>query len=223
MGKNKLAQFADMEKFHNVLQPKIEDITNNAHPLQNSWKEHFGNSNPIVLELGCGKGEYVVGLARQNPNINYIGVDIKGARMWRGAKTAIEEGLPNVAFLRTRIDFIERFFGVNEVHGIWLTFSDPQILKPKKRLTSSLFINRYRSFLTADAIINVKTDSRLLYNFTHEQIDEHGYRKLEFGHDVYNHPENISEATQEALSIKTHYESIWLRKGFNINYISFQL
>ncbi len=223
MGKNKLAQFAEMEVFPNVIQPKIEDITNNEHTILGNWSEHFGNNNPIVLELGCGKGEYVVGLARKNPNINYVGVDIKGARMWRGAKTCMDDGIKNVAFLRTRIDFIERFFGTNEVAGIWLTFSDPQPLKPKKRLTSPLFISRYRKFLMPNASIHVKTDSRLFYNYTQEQIEENNFKRLESSHHVYGANNGLSDQTNRIMEIKTHYEKMWLKKGFNINYVSFQL
>ena len=167
MGKGKLAKFADMETFSNVFQYPFS--TYEAHPftMQGHWRdEYFGNNNPIVLELGCGKGEYAVELARNYPDKNFIGVDIKGARMWTGASQALNEGLKNVAFLRTNIEIIDRFFAKDEVEEIWLTFSDPQMKNPRKRLTSTYFMERYRRFQTDGGTIHQKTDSNFLFTYT---------------------------------------------------------
>lgn len=160
MGKGKLAKFADMERYENVFQYPYSVIDDVPFDMKGRWREiYFHNDNPIVVELGCGKGEYAVGLARMFPGINFIGVDIKGARMWTGATQAINEGLKNVAFLRTNIEIIDRFFAPDEVQEIWLTFSDPQMKNPRKRLTSTYFMERYRRFLVDRGIIHLKTDS----------------------------------------------------------------
>ena len=167
MGKGKLAKFAEMETFNNVFQYPYSVIDNVPFEMKGKWREEFfKNDNPIVLELGCGKGEYAVGMARMFPNINFIGVDIKGARMWTGAKAAIEEGLSNVAFLRTNIEIIDRFFADGEVQEIWLTFSDPQMKNERKRLTSTYFMERYRRFLVDGGLIHLKTDSNFLFTYT---------------------------------------------------------
>jgi len=171
--KKKLQRFADISSMDWVIEPTMEDIKDGTFPLKGKWhKEVFKNDNPIVLELGCGKGEYAVGLGKKYPDKNFIGVDIKGARIWYGANTVREEKLENIAFLRTRIDFIEAFFDENEIDEIWLTFSDPQRKRPRKRLTSRLFIGRYMKFLKKGGIIHLKTDSDLLFESTLEQREE---------------------------------------------------
>ncbi len=225
MGKKKLIRFKDIATMDYVVEPTMEDIKNDAFPLKGKWREElFKNDHPIILELGCGKGEYAVGLGKKYPQNNYLGVDIKGARIWYGANTVREEGLKNIGFLRTRIDFIEAFFGENEIDEIWLTFSDPQIRKPRKRLTSKLFIDRYRKFLKPGGIIHVKTDSSWLFASTLEQIDQHGYHLLEKTWDLYGEmPENLDADTREILGIRTHYEQIFSDKGFDIKYLKFKL
>lgn len=194
-------------------------------PLKGKWKsDYFKNDNPIVLELGCGKGEYCIGLAQHYPEKNFIGVDIKGARMWVGAHQALEFGLDNIAFLRTRIELIEHYFATNEIDEIWLTFSDPQPRKPRKRLSSRPFINRYRNFLKSDGIIHLKTDSDLLYESTLEEIETHHYPMIENAPDLYGGYSNQLDAqTKEILHIKTHYEQIFATKGNIIKYCSFKM
>jgi len=172
VGKDKLRRFAAIKEFKNVFEP----VMNQVSDLRGKWRSDvFKNENPIVLELGCGKGEYSVGLGKQYPDKNFIGVDLKGNRIYIGAKEALELNLENVVFLRTRIDFITNFFAENEVDEIWLTFSDPQPKKPNKRLSSQPFVNRYRQFLKKDGIVHMKTDSDLLFEYTQEQIEEHKY------------------------------------------------
>ena len=167
MGKGKLAKFADMERYENVFQYPFSVVDDVPFEMKGHWREqYFHNDHPIVLELGCGKGEYTVGLAKLFPDINFIGVDIKGARMWTGATQALNEGLKNVAFLRTNIEIIDRFFATDEVQEIWLTFSDPQMKNPRKRLTSTYFLERYRRFLVNGGIIHLKTDSNFLFTYT---------------------------------------------------------
>lgn len=225
MGKKKLIRFKDIASMDFVVEPTMEDIKKDTFPLKGKWRtELFKNEHPIILELGCGKGEYAVGLGKKYPQNNYIGVDIKGARIWYGANTVREEGIRNIGFLRTRIDFIEAFFGENEIDEIWLTFSDPQIRKPRKRLTSKLFIDRYRKFLKPGGIIHVKTDSSWLFASTLEQIDLHNYQLLEKTWDLYGEmPENLDADTREILGIRTHYEQIFSDKGFDIKYLKFKL
>ena len=172
MGKGKLAKFAEMETFRNVFQYPYSVVDNIPFKMKGHWREeYFHNDHPIVLELGCGKGEYTVGLGSRYPEKNFIGVDIKGARMWTGAKQALEEGLSNVAFLRTSIEIIDRFFDTDEVQEIWLTFSDPQMKNPRKRLTSTYFMERYRHFLIDQGMIHLKTDSNFLFTYTSYMID----------------------------------------------------
>ena len=221
MGKNKLKRFAAVKDFKNFYEPVIEE----PFALKGKWRsEHFKNDNPIVLELGCGKGEYSVGLGRFYPNKNFIGIDIKGSRMFVGAEQALEEGLNNVAFLRTRIDFILDYFGENEIDEIWLTFSDPQPKKPRKRLTSPLFIERYRKVLKPGGIIHLKTDSDILFEYTEVQIKEQNYDCLELTWDLYGDlPENLDPVTREIFHIKTHYEELFTSRGATIKYCKFRI
>jgi tRNA (guanine-N7-)-methyltransferase len=221
MAKNKLKKFAAVKEFPNFYEPVLkEDFS-----LKGKWNEnHFKNQNPIVLELGCGKGEYSVGLGRHFPNKNFIGIDIKGARMFVGAEEALDEDLTNVAFLRTKIDFIEDYFDKDEVDEIWLTFSDPQPKKPRKRLTSPLFIERYRKILKSGGIIHLKTDSDVLFEYTEEQIAENKYECLEFTWDLYGEmPSNLDEKTRDIFHIKTHYEKLFTSKGATIKYCKFRI
>lgn len=216
--KNKLARWRELATFSNVIQPESINF-GESYWLKGCWnREIFGNSNPIVLELGCGKGEYTVGLARRYADKNFIGIDIKGARMWRGAKTANEEQIPNVAFLRTRIEFIESFFAKDEVSEVWITFPDPFIgnNNPNRRLTSPVFLNRYRSFLAENAVIHLKTDCRELYDYTLDIVERNSLSKLAATTNLYS-----DYAGNDILSIRTYYESIFLAKGIKINYLSF--
>ena len=223
MGKGKLAKFADMATYPNVFQYPYGALEHTDFPLQGRWhEEFFHNQNPIVLELGCGKGEYTVGLAKLYPQMNFIGVDIKGARMWTGATQSINEGLPNVAFLRTNIEIIDRFFSEGEVNEIWLTFSDPQMKNPRKRLTSSWFLNRYRHFLIDGGIVHLKTDSNFLFTYTTYLVERNQLPVLEKTDDLY-HSSHLSPLTSHILSIQTYYESMWIARGLNIKYLKFQL
>jgi tRNA (guanine-N7-)-methyltransferase len=221
MGKDKLRRFALMEEFSNVFQPAVGGL----FPMKGKWREeYFKNDNPIVLELGCGKGEYSVGLAKHFPNKNFIGVDIKGARMFIGAKEALELNMDNVAFLRTRIDFITDYFAEGEVDEIWLTFSDPQPKKPRKRLSSPLFIGRYRQILKSGGVVHMKTDSDILFEYTEEQIKENNYENLELTWDLYGSlPETIDPQTRDIFHIKTHYEKLFTAKGSVIKYCRFRI
>jgi len=221
VGKNKLARWTELTSFDNVIQPEIADVSGKDHPIKGRWnKEIFKNENPVVLELGCGKGEYSIGLSIRFPDKNYIGVDIKGARMWRGAKTSNEEKLPNVAFLRTRIEFINSFFTTDEVDEIWITFPDPHPGRrnSNKRLTSPWYLNSYRQFLINKGIIHLKTDNTELFNFTKSIVNHNNLEVLFATSDLYS--ENLPD---DILSIKTHYEKIFLTARLKINYISFRL
>jgi len=223
MGKGKLEKFAELETFKNVFQYPFSVIQDIPFEMKGLWgKEYFHNDNPIVLELGCGKGEYTVELARLYPEKNFIGVDIKGARLWTGAKMALEEGLSNVAFLRTNIELIDRFFGVDEVEEIWLTFSDPQMKNPRKRLSSTYYLERYRHFLIDGGIIHIKTDSNFLFTYTSLLIEKNSLPVQLRTEDLY-HMESLDEETMKILSIQTYYESMWLERGLNIRYLRFQL
>jgi tRNA (guanine-N7-)-methyltransferase len=191
--------------------------------MKGHWREqYFHNDHPIVLELGCGKGEYTVELAKLYPDINFIGVDIKGARMWTGATQALHEGLKNVAFLRTNIEIIERFFSENEVQEIWLTFSDPQMKNPRKRLTSTYFMERYRKFLVDGGIIHLKTDSNFLFTYTTYMVEHNHLPVLLSTRDLYSEDSENSEYS-EAASIQTYYESMWIARGLNIKYMKWRL
>ncbi len=221
MGKDKLRKFAENETFTCLVQPDNETMLAGDHPLKGHWNsEIFHNSNPIVLELGCGKGEYTIALAQRNPDINYIGVDIKGARLWKGAKFATEHNMPNVAFLRTRIDFIKAIFGENEVSEIWVTFADPQPKRPNKRLTSPIFLDRYRTFMKHDGIVNLKTDSLLLHEYTVEVANEQGLEIIEQNADIYG-TGRVTE--DDILNVKTFYEQQFLAQGKPITYMAFRL
>ncbi len=218
--KNKLQHFAENRTFEHLLQYTYEEIIQ-GFPVKGKWhQDFFKNSNPIVVELGCGKGEYTVELARKFQKKNFIGVDVKGARMWHGLKTSLKEGLKNVAFIRTRIDLIEYFFDIEEIDEIWITFPDPQIKanREKKRLTSPRFLNRYKTFLKPDGIIHLKTDALLLYDYTLEVIDEQGYQLLYANEDIYH-----SNIKNEITEIQTFYEKKWLAYDTPIKYIRFKL
>lgn len=219
MGKGKLEKFAEMATFSNVLQPSFEEVFQKDFHLKGKWNtDFFIKEQPITLELGCGKGEYTVGLAKLYPERNFMGIDIKGSRIWRGAKTTQEQKLKNVGFLRTRIDFIESFFSTHEIHEIWITFPDPQLKKNLKKLTSSRFLNRYRKILQKDGYINLKTDSAELFHYTHTLIKHNNLPLIFASEDLY-----ASDYENELLSIKTFYEKMWLEEGKPIHYLRFQL
>ena len=223
MSKGKLAKFADMETYENVFQYPYSVVEHVPFEMQGHWhEEYFHNDNPIVLELGCGKGEYTVGLAKRYPDMNFIGVDIKGARMWTGATQAVKEGLRNVAFLRTNIEIIDRFFAPDEVTEIWLTFSDPQMKNPRKRLTSTYFMNRYRRFLIDGGLIHLKTDSNFLFTYTTYMVEKNQLPLVLRTNDLYSENSENSEYS-EAASIQTYYEQMWIDRGLNIKYMKFHL
>src|SRR5574344_420353 len=222
MSKGKLAKFADMAKYENVFEYPYSVVEHVPFEMQGRWNElYFKNNNPIVLELGCGRGEYTVELAKLYPECNFIGVDIKGARMWSGATQALNEGLGNVAFLRTNIEIIDRFFSANEVSEIWLTFSDPQMKNARKRLTSTFFMERYRRFLVDDGIIHLKTDSNFLFTYTRYMVEHNRLPLLFITEDLYH--SGISGDEAKILSIQTYYESQWIARGLNIKYMKFRL
>jgi tRNA (guanine-N7-)-methyltransferase len=219
VGKNKLAKFAEMRAFENVIEAPYRQLQNEDFYLKGNWAARvFGNQNPVILELGCGKGEYTVQLGEKYPGTNFIGVDIKGARLYTGAKQAREKKLVNVAFLRTNIEAINRFFAPGEVAEIWLTFPDPQMKKTSRRLTSSFFIERYRKILAEGGIIHLKTDSNFQFTYTSELAHVNKFEILAETRDLY-----ISEYLNELLQIKTFYEKQWLDRGIKIKYIAFKL
>ena len=225
MGKGKLAKFADMETYRNVFQYPYSVVSDVPFAMRGHWREqYFHNDNPIILELGCGKGEYAVELAKAHPDRNYIGVDIKGARMWTGATRALQEGIENVAFLRTNIEIIDRFFAEDEVKEIWLTFSDPQMKNPRKRLTSIYFMQRYRRFLTDRGVIHLKTDSKFLFTYTTYMVEKNHLPLIERTEDLYaaSVPDGFPVG-KEAASIQTYYEQMWLSRGISIKYMQFLL
>ena len=225
MGKGKLAKFADMATYENVFQYPFSVVEHVPFAMKGHWHEqYFHNNHPIVLELGCGKGEYTVELAKLYPDMNFIGVDIKGARMWTGATQALKEGLKNVAFLRTNIEIIDRFFAEDEVQEIWLTFSDPQMKNPRKRLTSTYFMERYRHFLIDGGTIHLKTDSNFLFTYTSCMVEHNGLPVDYKTEDLYGDKESeFAVLNARLLSIQTYYESMWLARGLNIRYIKFRL
>jgi tRNA (guanine-N7-)-methyltransferase len=219
--KNKLKRFKENETFKNVIQPTREEITKGSFSLKGKWNEFFGNDNPLVLELGCGKGEYTIGMARQNKNKNFIGIDIKGARFWRGAKTATEENVTNAAFLRTQIELIDGLFAPDEVSEIWITFPDPQIKykRTKHRLTNEVFLDKYKLILKENGIINLKTDSEFMHGYTLGLLHGKGYEVLYSNHDIYKN----EGSPKEVLEIQTFYENQYLEKGKPITYIKFRI
>lgn len=221
MGKDKLRRFAIVESYAHFIQPVLGETCK----FKGKWRSHFfKNDNPIVVELGCGKGEYAVGLAERNPMVNYIGVDIKGARMYIGAKDSMEKGLKNVAFLRTKVDFISLAFEKDEVDEIWLTFSDPQRKKPNKRLTAKIFIERYRQILKPGGFLHLKTDSDILFEFTKQEIDLHNYSSEIVSWNIYNDLEKLkSDDEKQILQIRTHYENLFSAKGSTIKYAKFKI
>ncbi len=221
MAKNKLKRFEENTTFPNLIQPKFEEVFRTEHSIKGKWNESFfKNDKPIVLELGCGKGEYTIGLAKQFPEKNFIGVDIKGARLWRGAKTAHENGMGNVAFVRTRIENITSFFGKDEVSEIWITFPDPQLkrINELKRLTSSVFLGLYKTLLKPHGLIHLKTDSIDLHQYTRALIKLNGLKVHTYTDDLYT-----SVTDDPILSIRTFYEQQFLDKGLPITYICFEL
>ena len=242
MGHDKLRKFQENLTFPCLIQPEagsvlVKDahgLELNDHPIKGHWNgKVFAGERPIVLELGCGKGEYTIDLSLRMPRKNYIGVDIKGARLWKGAKFATENGLPNVAFLRTRIEFITAFFAPSEVSGIWLTFSDPQMKSENSRLTSPLFLARYRSFLQEGGIVNLKTDSIFLYRYTLAVCRANGLDVLVSTPDLYGERERVSaemegkgidkESVGALFDVQTFYEKMFLRQGYKITYIAFRI
>ena len=223
MSKGKLAKFADMERYENVFQYPYSVAEQVPFEMKGHWREqYFHNNHPIILELGCGKGEYTVELARMFPDVNFIGVDIKGARMWTGATQALNAGLKNVAFLRTNIEIIDRFFCKDEVQEIWLTFSDPQMKNPRKRLTSTYFMERYRHFLCDGGVVHLKTDSNFLFTYTTYMVKHNELPLLFHTEDLY-HTAVTDADTQRILSIQTYYEKMWIERGLNIRYMKFRL
>ena len=224
MGHDKLRKFAENETFSCLLQPSAQELLADGyfnlrdHAVKGRWAERFGNDHPIVLELGCGKGEYTIALAERDPSRNYIGVDIKGARLWKGAKYATEHGLPNVAFLRTRVEFISAFFAPGEVSEVWLTFSDPQYRSENSRLCSPLFLERYRGFLRPGGIVHLKTDSRFLHEYARAVCAANGLQVLACTQDLYASPDPIRPVVRE---VQTFYDQLFLQQGYPITYLSF--
>ncbi|MFY9154224.1 MAG: tRNA (guanosine(46)-N7)-methyltransferase TrmB [Prolixibacteraceae bacterium] len=219
MGKNKLSKFADLNSYEHVVQVTYRHIQENGFEYKDRWStDFFKNNNPIILELGCGKGEYTVKLATHFPEYNFIGLDIKGSRMWKGATQAKERGLKNVGFLRTNIENIRMFFGENEVSEIWLTFPDPQMKKARKRMTATNFIDKYRPIMVPGGIIHLKTDSNFMYRYTEAMVAENQFEVIRKTDDLYH-----SDLLDEILSIKTFYEKQWLDRGITIKYLSFKL
>lgn len=245
MGHDKLRKFAENETFSCLLQPDASSVLDKTeadnslrlkdHPIKGHWNERmFAAARPIVLELGCGKGEYTIDLSRREPSLNYVGVDIKGARLWKGAKFATENHLPNVAFLRTRIEFIESFFAPWEVSEIWLTFSDPQLKSENCRLTSPLFLERYRKFLKKGGIVHLKTDSRFLYEYSKAVAECNNLRILAATADLYGTGrQDLSGCALESVAgqsavdalfeVRTFYESMFMAQGYKITYLSFSI
>ena len=220
--KNKLKRFSENETFSNVFQPTREEVVGNEFPLRGKWNsEFFKNDNPIVLELGCGKGEYSVGLAERFPQKNFIGIDIKGARFWRGAKTAVESGMNNVAFVRTQIELINHIFTENEVSEIWITFPDPQIKykRTKHRMTNSEFLNNYKKILKPNGLMHLKTDSEFMHGYTLGLLHGEGHEVIYANHNIYKN----EGAPAEVTGIQTFYESQYLEVNKPITYIQFRI
>jgi tRNA (guanine-N7-)-methyltransferase len=219
MGKNKLAKFADMEEYPHVFQYPYAVLQEKGFGMKGKWNElFFRNENPIILELGCGRGEYTVGLAGLFPYKNFAGIDIKGARMWTGAKRSFDAGMANVAFLRTHIELITYFFAPGEISEIWITFPDPQMNKVNKRMTSTRFMKLYREILTDNGVVHLKTDSNYMYAYTCGMVKANNLPVLFRSDDLYH-----SGLTDDILKIQTCYEQQWLSRGLNIKYIKFEL
>ncbi|QIK60082.1 tRNA (guanosine(46)-N7)-methyltransferase TrmB [Dysgonomonas sp. HDW5A] len=218
MGKNKLAKFANMEEYPHVFQYPFAVLQEKGFEMKGKWNElFFKNDNPIILELGCGKGEYTVGLAKLYPENNFVGVDIKGARMWSGAKQSLEEGLSNVAFLRTHIELLTNFFEQGEISEIWITFPDPQMNKVNRRMTSTRFMKLYGQLLKPDGVIHLKSDSNFMFTYTSEMVELNNLKVLFKTDDLYH-----SDLVDDVLTIKTFYEQQWIARGLNIKYIKFE-
>lgn len=223
MGKNKLERFAENQTFEHFFQPSFDDLMA-GFSLKGKWHaDFFGNNNPIILELGCGKGEYTVSLAAKYPDSNFIGLDKKGARLWRGGKTSKENQMNNVAFVRTRIEQIEHLFSPEEVSEIWITFPEPQPrnAKSKKRFTSPQFIERFRKIMKPEGIIHLKTDSDLFYDYTLDVIKEDGHELIYSNSDLYSNIDN--HRIKDVIAVQTFYEKMWLAEGFKIKYLEFRL
>ena len=219
--KNKLKRFKENASFKNVIQPSREEIEDGSFSLRGNWHEHFGNTNPIILELGCGKGEYTIGLAKRESNKNYIGIDIKGARLWRGAKTALEEDMANVAFIRTQIELIDQIFAPHEIAEIWITFPDPQIKfkRTKHRMTNEKFLNKYEQILVNNGLVHLKTDSEFMHGYTIGLLQGSKREILYANHDIYKN----EGSPLEAMKIQTFYEKQYLEKDKPITYLKFRL
>jgi len=217
--KNKLKRFRENDSFENVIQPTRQEVQE-GFPLKGKWHTHFNNNNPIILELGCGKGEYTLALAQRNPTINYIGVDIKGARFWLGAKIATEEKIPNVAFLRTQIELVDLCFAMNEVSEIWITFPDPQIKykRTKHRMTNPDFFTKYQNILVKNGLMHLKTDSEFMHGYTLGLLQGQGHKIIYANHDVYKNEGAPSIVTE----VQTFYEQMYLEERKPITYIQFQ-
>jgi len=218
--KNKLKRFKENETFANVIQPTREEVVNDFS-LKGKWNTFFKNDNPIVLELGCGKGEYTVALAEKNPDKNYIGIDIKGARFWRGAKTALENKMDNVAFIRTQIELVDFIFAENEVDEIWITFPDPQIKykRTKHRMTNASFLKKYHTILNENGVVNLKTDSEFMHGYTLGLLHGEGHEILHANHDVYKD----YYSPEDVVGTQTFYEKQYLEQGKPITYIKFKI
>ncbi|MDE6267236.1 MAG: tRNA (guanosine(46)-N7)-methyltransferase TrmB [Muribaculaceae bacterium] len=220
MGKNKLKKFREMEHLDRVFQFPFGTLQGKDCPLKGKWNlEVFGNDNPIVLELGCGKGEYTVGMARHFRDKNFIGIDVKGARMWSGARIANDENITNAAFLRTNIELLPLFFAPGEISEIWITFPDPQMKKVRKRLTSTRFMELYRQIMIPGGLVHLKTDSPFLYTYTDAMTSNNGLVPVKNYSDLYS----SEDADSPILRIRTHYEQQWLDRGLTIKYIAFPL
>ncbi len=220
--KNKLKRFKENETFKNVFQPSRADLVDAEYVMKGQWRDKFfKNDHPLILELGCGKGEYTNGLAERFPQKNFIGIDIKGARFWRGAKTALENEMTNVAFLRTQIELVDKAFAENEVDEIWITFPDPQIKykRTKHRMTNATFLERYKRILKPDGFVNLKTDSEFMHGYTLGLLHGAGHEVLYANHNVYHQEGSPKEVTE----IQTYYESLYLEKEKPITYIKFKI
>ncbi|MEI7723697.1 MAG: tRNA (guanosine(46)-N7)-methyltransferase TrmB [Bacteroidota bacterium] len=218
MAKKKLIHFQENLTFPHLLQPTYKDLAS-GFSLRHRWHEDFfGNNHPIVVELGCGKGEYTVGLADRYRQRNFVGIDWKGARLWRGSKTVVEQDLKNVGFVRAMVDHVEQIFAPGEISEIWITFPDPQVKKERLRLTAPVFLTKYKNILTSDGIIHLKTDDQFFFSYTLEVIREQGHKLLWATDDLYQ-----SGSGDDVIAIQTYYENRWLEMGKKICYLRFQL